>query len=69
MFFPDQVYLDQYMPHTWPNRVRYGRQRTKAAQVALLQRLWPRERRSGKAPIGEAGERGKCWDHKLFFLF
>ena len=30
---------------------RYGRQRTKAAQVAVLQRLWPKDRQSGKGVV------------------
>ena len=34
---------------------RYGNQRTKAAQVAILQRLWPRDRSAGKVwPTMEA---------------
>ncbi|CAK9001494.1 Nocturnin (Carbon catabolite repression 4-like protein) [Durusdinium trenchii] len=31
--------------------LEYGRQRTKAAQVALLQRLWPPDRRHGKGLV------------------
>ncbi|CAL1171608.1 unnamed protein product [Cladocopium goreaui] len=31
--------------------LEYGNQRTKAAQVAILQRLWPRDRSSGKGLV------------------
>ncbi|CAE7836527.1 NOCT, partial [Symbiodinium microadriaticum] len=31
--------------------LEYGRQRTKAAQVAVLQRLWPRDRQTGKGVV------------------